>query len=99
MPHVYRLLGVFWFAVAIALLTLPWTLPNLAEFPIMANRVALGAFAFGLSCYNMIRYRMIAARKAALDEEYAERVKQRLGRGPINPDFDFSEPPKDTKPK
>ncbi|MSU78161.1 MAG: hypothetical protein EXS16_08700 [Gemmataceae bacterium] len=95
----YRPLGIFWFAVGVGLLTLQWTMPTMAEYPMMVNRVPLGALALTLSFYNTIRWRMLAARIAAREQEHAEQVKQRFGHGPIDPNFDFSEPPKDTKPK
>ncbi len=95
----YRVLGIFWFIVGVGLLTLPWTLPSMADSPIMANRAPLGALAFVLSFYNTIRWRMIAARIAADEKERTEQIRQRFGRGPINPDFDFSEPPENPKPK
>ncbi len=78
----YLVLGIFWFIVGVGLLTLPINLRGLIGEPI-TNSKPLGALALVLSFYNLIRYRIIAARKAALDEYYAEQVKQRLGRRPI----------------
>jgi hypothetical protein len=94
---VYRFLSFFWLILGSGLLFLPWLYPDLSSIPRMENHVALGALCFALSIYNMVRWRMGAARERARQEEMEEALRRRRSERPVDPTFDFTDrkPPDD----
>lgn len=95
----YQFLGFFWIIMGVLLLVLPHIYPDLADYPVIQNRVPMAGFCFALSIYNMIRWRLMRAREISRRELLDQETRRRDQDRPIDPTFDFSEhaPPPDEK--
>ena len=91
--RVYRFLSFFWLVMGINLLVLPNLYPELGRYPIMANHVPLAGFCLALAVYNMIRWRLIRARDVEREKLLEHKLARRERHRPIDPAFDFSDPP------
>jgi hypothetical protein len=91
---VYRFLGFFWLLMGINLLVLPYVYPWIGDHPIMANHVPLAGFCFALTAYNLVRWRLIRAREIERERQVEHEMRRRERNRPIDPTFDFSDPPK-----
>jgi hypothetical protein len=97
---VYRVLAFVWLFLGIGLLFGPEVYAPARDWAIMEHRYPLGGFAFMLSAYNMIRWRLIRARQLEAEREREDRQRRRDTVRKVDPTFDFSDaPPKDDDKK
>ncbi len=99
--NLYLFLAVFWFVLGVALEVAPRLNPNAFHWMIPGTAIAVGWLALALSCYNLVRWRLMrgAARRRAL-EEGPRPDRRRHSSGPppqADPNFDFTDPPSEPK--
>jgi len=98
----YLLGTIVWFAIAGLTFFWQWAHPEFRFLEIGETRISIGWFALLLGCYNMVRWWSRRSDRLRELQKTALRHHRRGGDGetqrpeqPPNPDFDFSQRPRE----